>query len=59
MAQFMAIMSFMVPLGIIIAWILLLIIAWRFMKAHESIALTYKSLEGMMRELAGSIKPKE
>lgn len=57
--QFMTILSFLIPLGMIIAWIILLVIAWRFMRAHESIAQTYKSLEVMIKELAGSIKPKE
>lgn len=55
----MTIISLIVPIGMVIGWVILLVIAWRFMKAHEAIANTYKSLESMMRELMESIKAKD
>ena len=52
----MTIFSILLPLGMIIVWVILLLIAWRFMKAHEAIAQTYKSLESMFQELVKDMK---
>ena len=54
--QFVRIISLLIPLGFAISWIVLVIATWRFMKAHESIAQTYKSLEKFMHETIKSTK---
>lgn len=57
--SFFGLLSLVFPLGMILVWVFLLVIAWRFMRAHESIAATYKSMERMFEDIVGKMQDKQ
>ncbi|MGB9662735.1 MAG: hypothetical protein ACPL5F_12120 [Moorellaceae bacterium] len=59
MIQMMTFVSFIVPLGMMVGWVILLVVAWRFMRAHEAMADTLRSLEAILKELAENLKTKD
>ncbi|MBE3581217.1 MAG: hypothetical protein IMW96_06230 [Thermoanaerobacteraceae bacterium] len=57
--QMMTVVSLAAPIAMLGGWCLFLFIVWRFMRAHEAMAASYRSLEGIMQELAQSMKARD